>query len=63
MPLPSWAAQTPATHCKAARRWEEIAKVDEELGLVFGWGIICKIDGQSSRYRSEPARQHAVTAA
>jgi hypothetical protein len=25
---------------------EEIAKVDEELGLVFGWGIVCKIDGE-----------------
>lgn len=25
---------------------EEIAKVDEGLGLVFGWGIVCKIDGE-----------------
>lgn len=25
---------------------EKILKVDEELGLVFGWGIICKIDGE-----------------
>ena len=24
---------------------EEIIKVDDGLGLVFGWGIICKIDG------------------
>lgn len=24
----------------------DVAKVDEELGLVFGWGIICKIDGE-----------------
>lgn len=21
-------------------------KVDDELGLVFGWGIVCKIDGE-----------------
>lgn len=25
---------------------EQIAKVDEELGLVFGWGIVCKINGE-----------------
>jgi hypothetical protein len=25
---------------------ENIAKVDEELGLVFGWGIVCKIAGE-----------------
>lgn len=24
----------------------EVSKVDSELGLVFGWGIICKIDGE-----------------
>lgn len=24
----------------------EVAKVDEDLGLVFGWGIICKQGGQ-----------------
>lgn len=24
----------------------EIAKVDESLGLVFGWAIVCKIDGE-----------------
>lgn len=24
----------------------EVAKVDEELGLVFGWGIVCKINGE-----------------
>ena len=24
---------------------EKILKVDDELGLVFGWGIICKING------------------
>jgi hypothetical protein len=23
----------------------EVAKIDSELGLVFGWGIICKVDG------------------
>ncbi len=23
-----------------------IAKADTDLGLVFGWGIICKIDGE-----------------
>lgn len=25
---------------------EKILKVDDGLGLVFGWGIICKIDGE-----------------
>lgn len=25
---------------------ERIAKVDEGLGLVFGWGIVCKQNGQ-----------------
>jgi len=24
----------------------EVVKVDEELGLVFGWGIVCKVDGE-----------------
>lgn len=24
----------------------EVVKVNSELGLVFGWGIICKIDGE-----------------
>ena len=24
----------------------KIAKADESLGLVFGWGIICKVDGE-----------------
>ena len=24
----------------------EVAKVDTALGLVFGWGIICKVDGE-----------------
>lgn len=24
----------------------EVRKVDQDLGLVFGWGIICKIKGQ-----------------
>jgi len=24
----------------------QIAKVDEELGLVFGYGIVCKMDGE-----------------
>jgi len=24
----------------------EVAKVDEELGLVFGWGIVCKINSE-----------------
>jgi hypothetical protein len=24
----------------------EIAKVDAKLGLVFGWGIVCKVDGE-----------------
>ena len=28
---------------------QKIVKVDEELGLVFGWGIICE-DGPGSRY-------------
>ena len=25
---------------------EKIAKVDESLGLVFGWGIVCKRNGE-----------------
>jgi len=25
---------------------EKIAKVDEGLGLVFGWGIVCKVNGE-----------------
>lgn len=24
----------------------EICKVDDSLGLVLGWGIVCKVDGQ-----------------
>lgn len=24
----------------------KVAKIDENLGLVFGWAIICKIDGE-----------------
>lgn len=24
----------------------EVAQVDESLGLVFGWGIVCKLDGE-----------------
>jgi Putative phage serine protease XkdF len=24
----------------------DVAKVDESLGLVFGWGIVCKVDGE-----------------
>lgn len=24
----------------------EVVKVDSELGLVFGWGIVCKVDGE-----------------
>lgn len=23
-----------------------VAKIDEELGLVFGWAIVCKVDGE-----------------
>lgn len=28
------------------RTYAEVAKVDEGLGLVFGWSIICKKDGE-----------------
>lgn len=24
----------------------DVAKVDPKMGLVFGWGIICKVDGE-----------------
>lgn len=24
----------------------EILKVDDELGIVFGWGIVCELDGE-----------------
>ncbi|MDO8614629.1 MAG: XkdF-like putative serine protease domain-containing protein [Dehalococcoidia bacterium] len=24
----------------------EVVKIDAELGLVFGWGIVCKVDGE-----------------
>jgi len=31
---------------KSFTKCEQIAKVDDELGLVFGWGIVCKINGE-----------------
>lgn len=31
---------------KQSKRTFQVAKVDEELGLVFGYAIVCKQDGQ-----------------
>lgn len=31
----------PASFLKA-----DVVKVDSELGLVFGWGIVCKVNGE-----------------
>lgn len=30
----------------AAKSFASVCKVDECLGLVFGWAIVCKVDGQ-----------------
>ncbi len=27
-------------------RTEKICKVDDEMGVVFGWAIVCKVDGE-----------------
>ena len=34
----------------------EVCKVDAELGIVFGWGIISKQDGEP--YYDTPRRPH-----
>jgi len=31
---------------KQFKKYTEVKKVDEELGLVFGWAIICKEEGE-----------------
>lgn len=42
----------------------KIAKVDEELGLVFGWAIVCKIGGEDyydlniDRHTGEKVPEH-----
>jgi len=45
----------------------DVRMLSEETGLMnpvakLIWRI-CKIDGDASRYRSEPQRQHVVTVA
>lgn len=44
----------------------KVAGVDEDLGLVFGWGIVCKEHGQDyydvqKNHIPEPAMVHATT--
>ena len=33
-------------HAQPSEQFVRIAKVDEGLGLVFGWGIVCKVNGE-----------------
>ena len=41
-----WKSKVTEKRIQKAFRSSEIAKVDEELGLVFGYGIVCKVDGE-----------------
>ena len=34
------------THCKDFEVAGEVTKIDEELGLVFGWAVVCLEKGQ-----------------